>query len=150
VTGVAAARDDESAQPRLSACIRLRGDESNGRGPRRPYQDRAGRGGKRKNGGAASINAANLKAGLWTELARWYARSPLLQHPFMVTKTKIFHRSRNYDFGYVLASGNTMASSRCRTRHSGKSGPNVSTFRRRVLIPDNHGLWCPGATNRPT
>jgi phage terminase large subunit len=42
--------------------------------------------------GATSINAANLKAGLWTELARWYAKSPLLQNAFEITKSEIFAR----------------------------------------------------------
>lgn len=40
--------------------------------------------------GCTSISGANLKAGLWTELARWHAKSPLLQHLFQVTKTEIF------------------------------------------------------------
>lgn len=40
--------------------------------------------------GVTSISADNLKTGLWTELARWRAKSPLLQHLFEQTKTAIF------------------------------------------------------------
>lgn len=40
--------------------------------------------------GATSISGANLKAGLWTELARWYQKAPLLQHFFEMTKSEIF------------------------------------------------------------
>ena len=40
--------------------------------------------------GATSISGANLKAGLWTELARWYHKSPILQSAFQMTKTEIF------------------------------------------------------------
>lgn len=40
--------------------------------------------------GATSISADNLRANLWTELARWHAQSPLLQHLFIQTKTLIF------------------------------------------------------------
>lgn len=42
--------------------------------------------------GATSISGDNLKANLWTELARWYAKSPLLQSQFEMTRTEIFHR----------------------------------------------------------
>lgn len=42
--------------------------------------------------GATSISGDNLRANLWTELSRWYAKSPLLQALFEVTKTEIFHR----------------------------------------------------------
>jgi phage terminase large subunit len=42
--------------------------------------------------GATSISGANLKANLWTELARWRAKSGLLQHCFEQTKTEIFAR----------------------------------------------------------
>lgn len=42
--------------------------------------------------GATSISGDNLKANLWTELARWHAKSPLLQHVFEMTKTEIFAR----------------------------------------------------------
>lgn len=42
--------------------------------------------------GATSISGDNLKANLWTELARWRNRSPLLQAQFEMTKTEIFHR----------------------------------------------------------
>lgn len=40
--------------------------------------------------GVTSISADNLKANLWTELARWYARSPILQSLFEMTKTLIY------------------------------------------------------------
>jgi hypothetical protein len=40
--------------------------------------------------GATSISADNLKTGLWTELARWRSKSPLLEHLFEQTKTVIF------------------------------------------------------------
>lgn len=42
--------------------------------------------------GATSISGDNLKAGLWTELARWRAKAPLLQSMFEQTKTEIFAR----------------------------------------------------------
>lgn len=42
--------------------------------------------------GATSISGDNLKANLWTELARWYSRSELLQHSFEMTKTEITSR----------------------------------------------------------
>jgi phage terminase large subunit len=42
--------------------------------------------------GATSISGDNLKANLWTELARWRARCPLLEQQFEFTKTVIFHR----------------------------------------------------------
>ena len=42
--------------------------------------------------GATSISGANLKANLWTELARWMAKAPLLQHLFEQTKTEIFSK----------------------------------------------------------
>jgi len=42
--------------------------------------------------GATSISGDNLKANLWTELARWRGRSPLLEHLFEQTKTAIFSR----------------------------------------------------------
>ena len=42
--------------------------------------------------GATSVNAANLRANLWTELARWYAapRAGILRANFTMTKTEIF------------------------------------------------------------
>jgi hypothetical protein len=42
--------------------------------------------------GATSVNAANLRANLWTELARWYAapRAEILRALFTMTKTEIF------------------------------------------------------------
>jgi phage terminase large subunit len=43
--------------------------------------------------GATSVSGDNLKAGLWTELARWRAKSPLLTQYFEQTKTVIFHKS---------------------------------------------------------
>lgn len=43
-------------------------------------------------GGATSINGANLKANLWTELARWRSKCSLLQKLFEQTKTEIFAR----------------------------------------------------------
>lgn len=42
--------------------------------------------------GATSINGANLKANLWTELARWRSKCELLQAAFEQTSTKIFSR----------------------------------------------------------
>lgn len=42
--------------------------------------------------GATSINGDNLKAGLWTELARLRNKSPLLQAAFEMTKSEIFSR----------------------------------------------------------
>jgi phage terminase large subunit len=43
--------------------------------------------------GATSISGANLKANLWTELARWYGKSDLLQATFNMTATEISSRS---------------------------------------------------------
>lgn len=42
--------------------------------------------------GATSVSGDNLKANLWTELARWRERSPLLKAAFEQTKTEIFNR----------------------------------------------------------
>ena len=42
--------------------------------------------------GVTSISAANLKAGLWTELAKWWQSSPLLQSQFEMTGTEFYHR----------------------------------------------------------
>ena len=42
--------------------------------------------------GATSISGANLKANLWTELARWYSQAPLLQATFDLTKSEIVAR----------------------------------------------------------
>lgn len=42
--------------------------------------------------GVTSVSGDNLKAGLWTELARWRNKSPLLQRLFEQTKTEIFAR----------------------------------------------------------
>ena len=39
---------------------------------------------------ATSITADNLGDGLWTEMAKWQAKSPLLQATFTWTKTRIF------------------------------------------------------------
>jgi hypothetical protein len=39
---------------------------------------------------ATSVTADNLSDGLWTEMAKWQAKSPLLQHLFQWTKTRIF------------------------------------------------------------
>lgn len=44
--------------------------------------------------GATSINGANLKANLWTELSRWYERSELLRAFFEVTKSEIFSKQK--------------------------------------------------------
>ena len=44
-------------------------------------------------GGATSINGDNLRANLWTELARWRARAPMLQAQFEQTKSEIFARA---------------------------------------------------------
>lgn len=43
-------------------------------------------------GGATSSSGANLKANLWTELARWRVQAPLLQDQFELTQTEIFAR----------------------------------------------------------
>ncbi len=42
--------------------------------------------------GATSISGDNLKANLWTELARWRQASPLLMGAFEMTKTEIYAR----------------------------------------------------------
>lgn len=42
--------------------------------------------------GATSISGDNLKANLWTELARWYDKSDLLKYGFEQTKSTIFCR----------------------------------------------------------
>ena len=42
--------------------------------------------------GATSTSGANLKTNLWTELARWRERAPLLKSQFEMTKTEIFHK----------------------------------------------------------
>lgn len=42
---------------------------------------------------ATSISAANLKDGLWKELAKWYHRSPLLQEMFEVQAERIYCRA---------------------------------------------------------
>lgn len=41
---------------------------------------------------ATSINKDNLMDGLWTEMAKWQARSPLLERAFEWTKTRIFNK----------------------------------------------------------
>lgn len=41
---------------------------------------------------ATSITADNLADGLWTEMAKWQARSPLLKQEFTWTKTRIFSK----------------------------------------------------------
>ena len=43
---------------------------------------------------ATSISASNLADGLWTEMAKWQHKSPLLQDQFVWTKTRIF--AKNY------------------------------------------------------
>lgn len=43
-------------------------------------------------GAAVSITGDNLADGLWTELAKWRNRSPLLQAAFEWTKTRVFAR----------------------------------------------------------
>ena len=42
--------------------------------------------------GVTLISSDNLKANLWTELARWHARSDILQSMFEQTKTLIYHK----------------------------------------------------------
>ena len=44
--------------------------------------------------GATSINGDNLKAGLWTELARWRNKSEILNRMFDQTKTTIYARDK--------------------------------------------------------
>ena len=39
-----------------------------------------------------SINKDNLKAGLWKEMAVWYAKAPLLQRNFAITTSTIYNR----------------------------------------------------------
>lgn len=46
--------------------------------------------GQHPNMAAISISGANLKSGLWKELAVWYGRSPLLQLLFEFTTERIF------------------------------------------------------------
>jgi phage terminase large subunit len=48
--------------------------------------------------GATSISADNLRANLWTELARWRTRSPLLEHLFEQTKTLIYAKQHAEDW----------------------------------------------------
>jgi hypothetical protein len=43
---------------------------------------------------ATSITADNLADNLWAEMAKWQARSPLLQAQFQWTKTRIFSRQK--------------------------------------------------------
>ncbi len=43
---------------------------------------------------ATSISADNLADGLWTEMAKWQGRSPLLRSAFTWTKTRIFANER--------------------------------------------------------
>jgi hypothetical protein len=50
--------------------------------------------GQHPKGLALSISWDNLNRGLWTELAKWYAVSPLLQHLFDFTKEQI--RSKDH------------------------------------------------------
>lgn len=42
--------------------------------------------------GATSISGANLKSALWTEMARWRNKSPLLTNQFEYTKSEIYAR----------------------------------------------------------
>ena len=42
--------------------------------------------------GCTSVSGDNLKANLWTELARWRGKAPLLMRLFEQTKTEIFSR----------------------------------------------------------
>lgn len=42
---------------------------------------------------ATSISGANLKDGLWKEMAKWYQRSPLLQEMFEVQSDRIYCRA---------------------------------------------------------
>src|ERR1700685_4510473 len=44
--------------------------------------------------GATSINGDNLKAGLWTEMARWRVKAPILEQMFEQTKTSIYARDK--------------------------------------------------------
>lgn len=43
---------------------------------------------------AASISGQNLSDGLWTEMALWQGRSPLLQHLFEWQRTRIFSKEK--------------------------------------------------------
>ena len=47
------------------------------------------------NGAAASITMDNLRDGLWKELAKWQAKSKLLQKEFQWTKERIVHKTRS-------------------------------------------------------
>ena len=42
--------------------------------------------------GATSISGDNLKSNLWSEIARWRAKAPILDHIFEQTKTAFYHR----------------------------------------------------------
>lgn len=44
-----------------------------------------------------SIDSNNLRDNLWSELALWRSKSPLLQHFFEHTKTKIFSKQEGYE-----------------------------------------------------
>jgi phage terminase large subunit len=39
-----------------------------------------------------SVSGDNLRDNLWAEMAKWQAKSPLLQHAFVWTKSRIFNR----------------------------------------------------------
>jgi phage terminase large subunit len=43
---------------------------------------------------AASVSADNLRDNLWSEMAKWQAKSPLLSRRFAWTKTRIVNRAR--------------------------------------------------------
>lgn len=49
-----------------------------------------------------SISAENLSDGLWTEMARWRGKSPLIKEMFVWTKTKIFAKE-NSDTWFISA-----------------------------------------------
>jgi phage terminase large subunit len=44
--------------------------------------------------GATSISGDNLKANLWTELARWRVKAPILEQMFEQTKTSIYSKEK--------------------------------------------------------
>jgi hypothetical protein len=52
-----------------------------------------GRAGEHPKGAAVSITGENLKLNLWSELAKWRQRSPLLQRLFEQTNSDIFARN---------------------------------------------------------
>jgi hypothetical protein len=55
----------------------------------------AGRRGSHPKAAVTSNSAANLSDGFWSELAKWYSRSPLFMKVFELTKTRFFARDHS-------------------------------------------------------